>query len=128
MMAAFLYHLSLSHLTDHQLCECMGFLHSWQLLQKCLMPQAALGDFLRLKSIHVHMSSSLGASSKAFFCHCHLLASCRCVLHDAWLHAVLINAYRRHLLMAWCCTQGTYFPTWEGLFWEKASGFEESMK
>jgi hypothetical protein len=25
-------------------------------------------------------------------------------------------------------TTGTYFPTWEGLFWEKASGFEESMK
>ncbi|KAF6775219.1 hypothetical protein AHF37_05547 [Paragonimus kellicotti] len=24
--------------------------------------------------------------------------------------------------------KGTYFPTWEGLFWEKASGFEESMK
>ena len=23
---------------------------------------------------------------------------------------------------------GTYFVTWEGLFWEKASGFEESMK
>ncbi|KAJ9092119.1 Pre-mRNA-processing-splicing factor 8 [Naganishia friedmannii] len=23
---------------------------------------------------------------------------------------------------------GTAFPTWEGLFWEKASGFEESMK
>jgi pre-mRNA-processing factor 8 len=23
---------------------------------------------------------------------------------------------------------GTFFPTWEGLFWEKASGFEESMK
>lgn len=23
---------------------------------------------------------------------------------------------------------GTYFITWEGLFWEKASGFEESMK
>ena len=23
---------------------------------------------------------------------------------------------------------GTYFPTGEGLFWEKASGFEESMK
>ena len=22
--------------------------------------------------------------------------------------------------------KGTYFPTWEGLFWEKASGFEES--
>ena len=24
--------------------------------------------------------------------------------------------------------KGTYFPTCEGLFWEKASGFEESMK
>ena len=24
--------------------------------------------------------------------------------------------------------KGTYFPTWEGLFWEKASGFEEAMK
>lgn len=24
--------------------------------------------------------------------------------------------------------KGTYFPTWEGLFWEKASGFEEQMK
>lgn len=24
--------------------------------------------------------------------------------------------------------KGTYFPTWEGLFWEKSSGFEESMK
>ncbi|KAJ8461749.1 hypothetical protein OPV22_034675 [Ensete ventricosum] len=24
--------------------------------------------------------------------------------------------------------KGTYFPTWEGLFWEKASGFEEFMK
>ncbi|KHJ87683.1 PROCN domain protein [Oesophagostomum dentatum] len=24
--------------------------------------------------------------------------------------------------------RGTYFPTWEGLFWERASGFEESMK
>jgi len=24
--------------------------------------------------------------------------------------------------------KGTYFPSWEGLFWEKASGFEESMK
>ena len=23
--------------------------------------------------------------------------------------------------------KGTYFPTWEGLFWEKASGFEESI-
>ena len=25
-------------------------------------------------------------------------------------------------------SKGTYFPTWEGLFWEKASGFEESMR
>eukprot|EP00397_Hematodinium_sp_SG-2012_P000264 GEMP01000264.1.p1 GENE.GEMP01000264.1~~GEMP01000264.1.p1 ORF type:complete len:2430 (+),score=545.91 GEMP01000264.1:161-7450(+) len=24
--------------------------------------------------------------------------------------------------------KGTYFPTWEGLFWEKASGFETSMR
>jgi pre-mRNA-processing factor 8 len=24
--------------------------------------------------------------------------------------------------------KGTYFPTWEGLFWEKSSGFEESQK
>ncbi|KAI6218988.1 Pre-mRNA-processing-splicing factor 8A like [Aphelenchoides fujianensis] len=24
--------------------------------------------------------------------------------------------------------RGTYVPTWEGLFWERASGFEESMK
>ncbi|KAJ1979992.1 hypothetical protein H4R33_005585 [Dimargaris cristalligena] len=24
--------------------------------------------------------------------------------------------------------KGTYFPTWEGLFWERSSGFEESMK
>jgi len=24
--------------------------------------------------------------------------------------------------------KGTYFPTWEGLVWEKASEFEESMK
>jgi pre-mRNA-processing factor 8 len=24
--------------------------------------------------------------------------------------------------------KGTYFPTWEGLFWEKSSGFEDSMK
>ena len=24
--------------------------------------------------------------------------------------------------------KGTYFPTWEGSFWEKASGFEESMR
>lgn len=23
--------------------------------------------------------------------------------------------------------KGTYFPTWEGLFWEKASGFEQSL-
>ena len=24
--------------------------------------------------------------------------------------------------------KGTHFPTWEGLFWEKANGFEEAMK
>mmetsp|Transcript_19339 Transcript_19339/g.27230 ORF Transcript_19339/g.27230 Transcript_19339/m.27230 type:complete len:2264 (-) Transcript_19339:163-6954(-) len=24
--------------------------------------------------------------------------------------------------------KGTYFPSWEGLFWEKSSGFEETMK
>ena len=24
--------------------------------------------------------------------------------------------------------KGTFFPTWEGLFWEKSSGFEENMK
>lgn len=24
--------------------------------------------------------------------------------------------------------KGTYFPTWEGLFWERSSGFEESMR
>jgi len=24
--------------------------------------------------------------------------------------------------------KGTYFPNWEGLFWEKASGFEETMR
>lgn len=24
--------------------------------------------------------------------------------------------------------KGTYYPTWHGLFWEKSSGFEESMK
>ena len=24
--------------------------------------------------------------------------------------------------------KGTYFPTWEGLFWEKASGFVDSMR
>ena len=24
--------------------------------------------------------------------------------------------------------KGTYLPTWEALFWEKASGFEESIK
>ena len=24
--------------------------------------------------------------------------------------------------------KGTYHSTWEGLFWEKASGFEESMR
>ena len=24
--------------------------------------------------------------------------------------------------------KGTYFPTWEGLFWEKASGFEVCLR
>ena len=32
------------------------------------------------------------------------------------------NNFRAYLF------KGTYFPTLEGLFWEKASGFEESMK
>ncbi|TQD90224.1 hypothetical protein C1H46_024252 [Malus baccata] len=34
-----------------------------------------------------------------------------------------VEAILEHILF-----KGTYFPTWEGLFWEKASGFEESMK
>ncbi|KAI3935633.1 hypothetical protein MKW98_022641 [Papaver atlanticum] len=37
-----------------------------------------------------------------------------------------LNNYRTDVIQA--LGGGTYFPTWEGLFWEKASGFEESMK
>jgi pre-mRNA-processing factor 8 len=48
-----------------------------------------------------------------------------------------LNAYRTDMIQALggvegilehSLFKGTYFPTWEGLFWEKASGFEESMK
>jgi pre-mRNA-processing factor 8 len=48
-----------------------------------------------------------------------------------------LNAYRTDVIQALggvegilehTLFKGTYFPTWEGLFWEKASGFEESMK
>eukprot|EP01029_Cantina_marsupialis_P024439 TRINITY_DN628_c0_g1_i5.p1 TRINITY_DN628_c0_g1~~TRINITY_DN628_c0_g1_i5.p1 ORF type:complete len:2322 (-),score=828.59 TRINITY_DN628_c0_g1_i5:259-7224(-) len=48
-----------------------------------------------------------------------------------------LNAYRTDVIQALggvegilehTLFRGTYFPTWEGLFWEKASGFEESMK
>ena len=48
-----------------------------------------------------------------------------------------LNAYRTDMIQALggvegilehTLFKGTYFPTWEGLFWENASGFEESMK
>jgi pre-mRNA-processing factor 8 len=48
-----------------------------------------------------------------------------------------LNSYRTDMIQALggvegilehTLFKGTYFPTWEGLFWEKASGFEESMK
>eukprot|EP00762_Andalucia_godoyi_P001187 ANDGO_02083.mRNA.1 Pre-mRNA-processing-splicing factor 8A len=48
-----------------------------------------------------------------------------------------INNYRTDVIQALggveCILEhtlfkGTYFPSWEGLFWEKGSGFEESMK
>ncbi|KAF2755488.1 pre-mRNA-processing-splicing factor 8 [Pseudovirgaria hyperparasitica] len=48
-----------------------------------------------------------------------------------------LNAYRTDVIQALggvenilehTLFKGTAFPTWEGLFWEKASGFEESMK
>lgn len=48
-----------------------------------------------------------------------------------------LNAYRTDVIQALGGVEGilehslfkaTYFPTWEGLFWEKASGFEDSMK
>ncbi|KAK7918008.1 hypothetical protein PG985_009882 [Apiospora marii] len=37
-----------------------------------------------------------------------------------------LNAYRTDVIQA--LGGATGFPSWEGLFWEKASGFEESMK
>ncbi|KAJ0640030.1 putative ribonuclease H-like superfamily, PROCN domain, RNA recognition motif, spliceosomal PrP8 [Helianthus annuus] len=55
--------------------------------------------------------------------------------HDGKLHS--LNNYRTDMIQALggvegilehTLFKGTYFPTWEGLFWEKASGFEESMK
>ncbi|XP_049849432.1 pre-mRNA-processing-splicing factor 8-like [Schistocerca gregaria] len=55
--------------------------------------------------------------------------------HDGKLHS-LIN-YKTDMIQALggvegilehTLFKGTGFPTWEGLFWEKASGFEESMK
>ena len=48
-----------------------------------------------------------------------------------------LNSYRTDMIQALggvegilehTLFKGTYFSTWEGLFWEKASGFEESMK
>ncbi|KAF5798073.1 putative pre-mRNA-processing-splicing factor 8, U6-snRNA-binding protein [Helianthus annuus] len=55
--------------------------------------------------------------------------------HDVKLHS--LNNYRTDMIQALggvegilehTLLKGTYFPKWEGLFWEKASGFEESMK
>ncbi|KAL9642017.1 hypothetical protein ABK040_004070 [Willaertia magna] len=55
--------------------------------------------------------------------------------HDGKLWS--LNNYRTDMIQALggveCILEhtlfkGTYFPTWEGLFWERASGFEESMK
>ena len=48
-----------------------------------------------------------------------------------------LNNYRTDMIQALGGVEGilehtmfkaTYFPSWEGLFWEKASGFEDSMK
>ena len=48
-----------------------------------------------------------------------------------------LNSYRTDIIQALggvegilehTLFRGTYFPTWEGLFWEKSSGFEDSMK
>jgi len=33
-----------------------------------------------------------------------------------------------HTMLEHTLFKGTYFPTWEGLFWEKSSGFEETMR
>ena len=55
--------------------------------------------------------------------------------HDGKLHN--LNAYRTDVIQALggvetildhTLFKGTGFPTWEGLFWERQSGFEESMK
>ena len=55
--------------------------------------------------------------------------------HDGKLWS--LNNYRTDMIQALggveCILEhslfkGTYFVTWEGLFWERASGFEESMK
>ncbi|XBI08027.1 hypothetical protein VPH35_135830 [Triticum aestivum] len=61
-------------------------------------------------------------------------------LEDSWRHNGKLwhlNNYRTDVTQAFggvegimehTLFKGTYFPTWEGLFWEKASGFEKSMK
>ena len=57
------------------------------------------------------------------------------VRHDGKLFN--LNNYRTDVIQALGGVEGilehtmfkaTYFPTWEGLFWEKASGFEDSMR
>ena len=57
------------------------------------------------------------------------------VRHDGKLFN--LNNYRADVIQALGGVEGilehslfkaTYFPTWEGLFWEKPSGFEDSMK
>lgn len=37
---------------------------------------------------------------------------------------ILIDQYIYQGILEHTLFKGTYFPTWEGLFWEKASGFE----
>ena len=65
----------------------------------------------------------------------HTVVSFRLQRHDGKLWN--LNNYRTDMIQALggvegilehTLFKGTYFPTWEGLFWEKASGFEESMK
>ena len=48
--------------------------------------------------------------------------------HALKIGSLLILEIYSILLLLLLLLIGTYFPTWEGLFWEKASGFEESMK
>lgn len=57
--------------------------------------------------------------------------------HGALLTKTTVNAYRTDVIQALggvetilehTLFKATGFPSWEGLFWEKASGFEESMK